>query len=340
MLGGSGFIASYFREPLRQLNHQVVSYDLVEPSPQTADCPFVRADIRDPRTLAEAMAGCDAVLHLAAAHHDFGISEQTFHDVNVRGAEYICEAMDQHGVRDVCFYSSVAVYGQTAPPLDETADPKPDSPYGATKHGAELVFREWVAKGDQRRCLVVRPTVTFGPRNFANMYTLIHSIARGRFLPVGSGQNVKSVAYVENLVEATLYLWLKQRDQFPDFDVFNYVDKPDLTSEQITQVVYDALKKRRPRLRVPLGLALFLALPFDLIIRVTGRNLPVSGARIRKLASTETLYEADKVHASGFEAPVPLEEGIRRMVRWYLEEGKDQRAVWHQPPAEPVLQES
>jgi hypothetical protein len=62
--------------------------------------------------------------------------------------------------------------------------------------------------------------------------------------------------------------------------------------------------------------------------------LPISGARIRKLFNAQTKFEADRVAASGFKPPVPLRDGIARMVQWYVKEGRHQSAEWHLPPAE------
>ena len=242
--------------------------------------------------------------------------------------------MDARGVRELCFYSTVAVYGDAPPPYAETTVPAPISPYGASKLAGEAVFREWTARGEGRRCLVIRPTVTFGPGNFANMYSLIREIDRGRFLRVGQGTNIKSLSYVENLVAATLYLW--SRPQRDAFEVFNYIDKPDLTSGQIVAAVYEDLGKRLPKLSVPYPVARALALPFDAVIAATGRNLPISSARLKKLVVSETRYEADKVREAGFTPPVDLREGIRRMVAWYQSLGKTQTQRVSLPPAEVV----
>ena len=100
---------------------------------------------------------------------DFGISPETFHAVNVKGAEILCQAMAEHDIDKVCFFSTVAVYGDAQAPLDESTPPQPNSPYGKTKLAAETVFRSWVDENAERHCLVIRPTVTFGPNNFANM---------------------------------------------------------------------------------------------------------------------------------------------------------------------------
>ncbi|MBL8762507.1 MAG: hypothetical protein JNL50_14525 [Phycisphaerae bacterium] len=163
------------------------------------------------------------------------------------------------------------------------------------------------------------------------MYSLIRQIHSGKYFQVGPGTNIKSLSYVENIVEATAYLW--ERPNAKAFDVFNYIDKPDLTSRQIGETIYEGLNRKPPGFAVPMWLAMLGGLPFDLVIALTGKNLPISTARIKKLFATQTKFEADKVAAAGFRAKVPLAEGIKRMTQWFAREGKDQRPVWHTPPA-------
>lgn len=335
--GGSGFIGSYVCETLKRDGHEIVILDLVDPPATTPHDRFVRGDVRDPEAVAEALAGCDRVVHLAAAHHDFGIEEATYFSVNEEGARVLCAGMDAAGVRGCCFYSTVAMYGDAPTPHHEETPPQPNSPYGASKLAGEKVFRAWTESGEDKRCLVIRPTVTFGPRNFANMYSLIRQIHGGKFLMVGDGSNIKSLSYVENIVDATYFLMDRmEQGALAPFEVFNYVEKPDLTSRETAGRIYAALGRRAPSWSIPMWCARMLALPFDAVIAVTGRNIPISSARLIKLFRTETRFEADKVRAAGFVPDVSLEEGIRRMVAWYVAEGKDQKAVWHVPPAEVV----
>ncbi len=332
--GGSGFIGSYFCKELSGAGHEVTVLDLIKPAADLPHARYVQGDIRDPAAANEALRGCERMIHLAAAHHDFGITEETFFAVNEKGTRVLCDAMDACGIREACFYSTVAVYGDVPEPRHEDSECKPNSPYGASKLAGEKVLKAWTERGEGRRCLIIRPTVTFGPHNFANMYSLIRQIYRGRFLQVGPGSNIKSLSYIENIMAATLYLWGKPGRAA--FDLYNFIDKPDLTSLEISQAIYDALGKKFPSMRVPLGFALFAALPFDLVIALTGKNLPVSGARLKKLFNAQTKYEADRILASGFQPKVTLREGIARMVRWYVEKGRHESAEWHQPPANVV----
>lgn len=328
--GGGGFIARHFVERMSREGVALTLFDLLPPEWDPGSARVVIGDVRDREALLRAAPGCDAVLHLAAAHHDSGISPQTYYDVNEGGARTLCSVLDDLRVGNVCFLSTVAVYGAAPEPRGEDTPPRPIGPYGASKLAAERVFQNWGDRGMGRRVVVIRPPAVFGAGNFANMYSLIRQIDSGRFVQVGSGQNLKSLVYVENLVEATLLAWW--RPGAPAFEIVNVVDKPDLTSRQVAEVLSRALGKAPPR-SIPLGLGLALGLPFDAFSLLTGRRLPISTARIRKYAAEQTKFEADKLARLGFRAGVGLEEGLRRMVEWYHREGGRRAAPPRLPPA-------
>ncbi|QGH68833.1 NAD(P)-dependent oxidoreductase [Pseudactinotalea sp. HY158] len=335
VLGGSGFIGSHIIPALIGAGFDVVNYDLYPPQRPLPDAVVdLRGDIRDEATLTSALTGARAVLNLAAAHHDFGLTEATFTSVNVDGAGAVTRAMTAAGVDNLCFYSSVAVYGeQPSTPTEETA-PAPTNAYGRTKLAAEAVYRDWQRSGE-RRVLIVRPAVVFGPGNTANMYRMIDQIARRRFVSVGPGANRKSMVYVENIVAAILHFWSAEPRVDPE--VYNCVDAPDLTSRAIITRVYRALGRRVPRLRLPLAPAIACARPLDWIAARTGRNLPITSDRIAKVAGTETRFSGDRMREHGYSQPRPIAAGIDEMVAWYVETGKNVRIREHLPPERPVL---
>ena len=329
--GATGFIGTQLCERLRRDGHEVTGLDLWLPSASQRLADFVRGDIRDPDAVRRALKGCDAVFSLAAAHHDFGITEATYFDVNERGSQVICDACDEVGIRRLCWYSSCAVYGDCPAPRHEAAIPRPNNHYGASKLAGERVFKAWTERGEGRSALVIRPTITFGPGNVANMYSLIKQVASGRFVIAGAASNYKSLSYVENLVDATMHLWHRG---FDGMALYNFVEKPDLRSREIAQAVADALGKPRAGITLPVPVVLALSLPFDLFTSLTGKDLGISSMRVRKLFLWETRFEADRIAEAGFRSAVPVREGIRRMVEWWRSAGSDGKPVWRQPPAD------
>ncbi len=332
--GGTGFVGTAFRTALAKRGHSFVSFDLHPPDQPAGE--YIRGDVRDPPALTAAMKNVDAVIHLAAAHHDFGISRETFEAVNIEGTQNVCTAMCECGVKKLVFYSTVALYGSKAGIATESSAPAPESDYGRTKLGAEAECRKWSESNQQNHCLILRPTVIFGPGNFANMYSLIRQVESGKFLRVGAMENIKSLAYVDNIVAATLSLWLDKPEKLDGFEIFNYVDQPDLTSRQIVEAIYSGLGRKPPAFFVPYLIARLLVVPFDLIIKLTGKNLPVSSARIRKLAKANTQFDASRIHDLIEIETRSVQSGIREMVEWYLEAGKQATAPNRRPPPEIV----
>lgn len=316
--GATGFVGRPAVTELRARGHTLVLLD--QKAPATPDANFHLGDVRDAALLDELVRGCDAVLHLAAAHHDFGIAAETYHDVNVTATEQLIAAMSAAGVRNIAFLSSAAVYGATGGVRTEATPPAPVTPYGTTKLQAEHVLAAWAARDPARAVLVIRPTVVFGPGNYANMYTLIRQIERGRFAFVGTGTNRKSLAYVGNLVDALLARW--PEPVRPGVQTINYADLPDLSSREIAEAIYRALGVPRPGWSIPMPLARLAALPFDLLTAVTGRDVGLSSARLAKFAEAETRLASDVLAAEGYVPRVPLTDAIAEMVEWYQREGK------------------
>ena len=83
------------------------------------------------------------------------------------------------------------------------------------------------------------------------MYSLIRQIHSGKYFRFGPGSNIKSLSYVENIVDATLFLKglqdKKPNREIEHFEIFNYIDKPDLTSTEISDTVSGWARSRRPQ---------------------------------------------------------------------------------------------
>lgn len=222
-IGASGFVGTRLIEIARN-EFDVTNFD----KQQSHFYPdiTVTGDVRNQEQLDQALAGFNTVVLLAAEHRDDVSPTSLYYDVNVQGTRNVLAAMEKNNVKNIIFTSSVAVYGLNKVNPDETHPQDPFNHYGKSKWQAEEVLREWFDKSPQERSLtIVRPTVIFGERNRGNVYNLLKQIAGGKFAMVGAGTNYKSMAYVGNIVG---FIKFKLANVKAGYDVYNYVDKPDL----------------------------------------------------------------------------------------------------------------
>ena len=327
--GGSGFIGSYFCKKLKDNGHEVNILDLVKPTSRSPHDIWVQGDVRDFKAVNLALENCDRIIHLAAAHHDFGIEDETYFTVNKDGTRVVTECADKNHIKEIGFFSTIALYGNRPFAPSEDTQPQPNSPYGESKLEAEKVLSAWGNNGLKKRVVCFRPALVFGPWNFANMFNLIRQIDSGKFFIVGKGENIKNLSCVHNIVEAML--WAFDQEDEP-FSLYNFIEEPDTTSRQISSMIYKFLGKKIPSWSVPLWLAKLGALPFDCVIKATGKNLPVSSSRIEKLFVAPTWINGDKFRAKGWKSSVSVESCLEDMVKWYLETGSKVEVNWNQPP--------
>jgi nucleoside-diphosphate-sugar epimerase len=315
IVGNAGFVGAHLTHKLVSIGHNVIGFDIIQDNPQKKTCECLIGDVCNKKSIMEAMKGkeIDLIIDLAAKHHDFGISEKEFFEVNEKGTKNLIECATTFGIKKFIFFSSVAVYGNQIKPTTEETTLNPTSPYGRSKLAGEKLLESWTKDDSNRETLVIRPVVIFGPENYANMYHLIKKICDKKFIFIGKGDNVKSIAYVENLVEATIFLLNYFR---PGIDYYNYCDEPQMTIKDIVDIICRYAEINIPRIRLPLFLALGLTWPFDILEKITGHLFPITAKRIKKF-NTPTHFKADKIRKLGFKQPVDLKEGFRRTLKWF-----------------------
>ncbi len=320
LIGGSGFVGTRL---LGLLGEQPEKYTLRNiDKRQSHFFPHVTqlADVRDAEALREKIAGSDVVVLLAAEHRDDVSPVSLYYDVNVGGMKNVLEAMLATGVRRLVFTSSVAIYGLNKENPDETHPADPFNHYGKSKWQAEEVLQQWHAEHPDFNIGILRPTVIFGERNRGNVFNLLRQISSGRFLMIGGGRNRKSMAYVGNIVSFIRFLIDEKTE---GYNVYNYVDKPDFTMNELVFHVSEVLGKHIPTTHVPYWLGMLGGKCFDLLAAITRKKLTISSVRVKKFCAT-TQFDARKAHASGFSAPYTLGQGLERTLRFeFIEPPKD-----------------
>jgi GlcNAc-P-P-Und epimerase len=278
-------------------------------------------DVRNPADLEQVLQGKETVVLLAAEHRDDVSPTSLYYDVNVQGTKNVLAAMDKAGVKNIIFTSSVAVYGLNKQNPNEQHPTDPFNHYGKSKWQAEEALREWYHQNSEGKSLtIVRPTVIFGERNRGNVYNLLKQIASGKFLMVGKGTNYKSMAYVGNVAAFIKYHIENAKH---GYQVFNYIDKPDLNMNELVSQVEKSLDKHIPSTHFPYWLGMLGGFGFDILSKLTGKKFAVSSVRVKKFCAT-TQFDATAAHSCGFKAPYSLSQGLHNTLHYeFIEKQKD-----------------
>ncbi|MFA6540357.1 MAG: NAD(P)-dependent oxidoreductase [Bacteroidota bacterium] len=315
--GDSGFIGSYLTKALMRSGLEVYGIDINSKKKYEINYQYIVGDILDDSSLSKLPADIDCIVHLAAAHKDFGISKEGYYRVNVDGMRSLLRFANERQIKKFLFYSTVAVYGENQPSTEATP-PNPVNHYGESKLEAEKILALWGKENPEREIIIIRPAVVFGPLNVANIFKLIKQVCDGNFLWVGDGKNVKSIAYVENLVEATIFLLNRME---PGITIFNYSDEPHLQTRELVAIVAKLSSRKVSNFHIPLSVAVMSAKIIDFIGKIMQYDFPITSARIVKF-NTSTEHRSEKIRKIGFHPPCTIEEGLQKNIQWYMNNGK------------------
>ena len=307
VIGGSGFVGTNLCKQLslKQQDFEIIDIKMSNQFPDKCKI----GDVRDIDALRQTITG-NVIVNLAAVHRDDVRDKSEYQRTNVGGAENIASVCEEKGIEKIVFTSTVAVYGFAEPGTGEDGEINPFNEYGRTKFEAEEKLRAWQSKG-QNSLLIIRPTVIFGEGNRGNVFNLLNQIASGKFLMVGKGRNKKSMAYIGNVV-AFLEACMATEQKY---GLYNYVDTPDLTMNELVSQVRAKLKsKDNIGLRLPYWLGIILGYTADFVAKLSGRKLSVSSIRVKKFTSSSE-FKSAKASLDNFKAPFLLNQGLERTLQ-------------------------
>ena len=313
--GGLGFIGSNFVRLLlaERTDWTVVNLDAVTYAGNPANLEdvagdpryrFIKGDVADPARAAEAMAGCEAVVHFAAESHvdRSSLSAEPFARTNVLGTLTLLDAARGVGRCRFVQVSTDEVYGSLGSgdaPFTEQTPLDPTSPYSASKAAADHFVLSY-ARTHGMDALVTRCSNNYGPYQFPEKLIplMITNATEQRPLPVyGDGLQVRDWIHVEDHCRGVL----AALEQGGRGEVYNFGGNAERTNLDIVRRIVAALR----------------ASP-DLVSHVTDRP-----AHDRRYA-----MDASKAARTlGWTPRWTFEDGLAATVRWYVEHEDWWRAV-------------
>ena len=209
--GAAGFIGSHLVEGLVALGCRVralVHYNSrggwghleALDSSLRREIEIVAGDVRDAYSTSRAVEGSEVVFHLAAliAIPYSYVAPQSYVDTNISGTLNVLEACRTHGVARMVHTSTSETYGTALyTPIDERHPLQGQSPYSASKIGADKLVESYVRSFDLP-VATIRPFNTFGPRQSARAIipTVISQALTGREIRLGSLEPVRDLTFV------------------------------------------------------------------------------------------------------------------------------------------------
>ncbi|MEG2569305.1 MAG: NAD-dependent 4,6-dehydratase LegB [Acinetobacter sp.] len=305
--GAGGFIGSHLAEFLveegadvRALVHYNSSnnWGWLDHSPFAKDIEVICGDVRDSDCCQLIAKGVDVIFNLAAliAIPYSYMAPQSYIDTNVQGALNICRAALTQGVEKVIQTSTSEVYGTAQyVPIDEKHPLQPQSPYSASKIGADMIAMSY-HNSFNLDVTIARPFNTYGPRQSARAFipTVISQIGKGMTqIKVGDLRPTRDFNYVRDTCRGFAFL---AKSVQVSGETVNIGSNYEISME-------DTFKK---------------------ISAIMGRDveLVVDQARLRPQNSEVFRLWCDntKIKAlTGFSPEYTIDEGLRKTVEWFMD---------------------
>jgi len=315
------------REPLQDLRIRclvLAGQDALRLAGLSSRIEVITGDIRSPADCARfCQDAAGAVLfHTAGIIHPKRVSD--FYSINVEGTRNLLEASIKAGVRRAIVVSSNSPCGCNPHPdhlFDEFSPYQPYMNYGRSKMQMELLVND-LQKTGSIETVVLRPPWFYGPNQPPRQTLFFQMIRDGKGPIVGSGENLRSMGYVDNLCQGLLLAAMTQRANGQTYWI---ADKRPYSMNEIVDTVERLLEREfdqkcvHKRMRLP-GFASSFAYLADAVLQRLGlyhQKIHVLSEMNKTIACSITRAQQEL----DYRPTVELEEGMRRSLNWCLKQG-------------------
>jgi nucleoside-diphosphate-sugar epimerase len=253
---------------------------------------YIELDVRspiDPQIFANYKI--DRIYNFAAIHREPGHPKKEYFETNILGAENVCKFASAVNCSSIVFTSSISPYGPSESEIYETSLTCPETAYGSSKLAAEYIHRLWLGEASDRKLLILRPGVVFGPGEGGNVTRLVRTISKfGVFFRVGDKNIRKAGIYVKELCSATDWLLNKlQQDNTEKILISNMTFDPGPTLTEYIQAVGTTANVNPKVIPIPTSLLMLAANIIYVGLHGTKIAEQLNPVRVRKITRSNNV---------------------------------------------------
>lgn len=320
--GGTGYIGEYFVPLLLEKGHNV---RLLVRNKEKAQkifgdrCEYFVGDVTDKESLKNCCDGIDIVYHMVAKVGNELPNEENFKEfrlVNVNGTQNMVKEAKRSSVKRFVYISSIAAMGIVKNDvISETSKCNPYLPYQVTKYEAErYLLKEY--KENKFPCVILRPTKVYGigEHEYSNlMYAKI--CKKGIFPSIGVTKGYNSNIYITDFARALEISGHNGKCG----EIYIITTEKSISLKEIVGVISKAMDKKVRFMYVPKVCMIAMAFLIERVCILFKKRPPVTMKNIEAM-SNNRVYDVTKAKEElNFEAKVTMQEGISKVVNWYLE---------------------
>jgi len=272
---------------------------------------LVCADFLDKASLLPALQGVSIVYHLAAEVYSSKVAD--YFKYNVEGTRNLIESCNGNSIERFIYCSSIAAAGPSQDSktlLTEKDFCNPITPYGISKYEAEKVVLGYSSK-NKVPAVIIRPPPIYGPGQSKIITDFFLQVKKGKFYIMGTGEYLRSLCYIDNLIEGIL---LTEKNPAAIGEIFYLSDKKVYTFKEIVQTLADVQDINLTLIKLPPFVAHSAMFLFNILHKFVNINilkLYTIGSMAKNLGCS--IMKAEKVLSYG--PSINLEEGVRKTIK-------------------------
>ncbi|MFW9864499.1 MAG: NAD-dependent epimerase/dehydratase family protein [Candidatus Thorarchaeota archaeon] len=318
--GGTGFIGVALVKKLNELDYKlkllVRENSDITPFKEMKDIDYIIGDVRDINSLHKAVAGVDAIFHLAGLVKVWAKQKDSYYDINVHGTENIAEVALKNNL--ILLYMSS--FGALGPNPKDSTEPTDESfphvdffinEYERTKYLAREKIKEYIKKG--LKTIIFYPGFVYGPGDFNIYGEMLFDIVAGQFLGLpGTGDSIFCMTYLDDVIDGMVSV-IGRNDVLGQQFIFG---GENVKLRDYLDLIATLADVKKPR-KLPMWMGILYGRLCKFKANITKKRIPyITPDMIIGMKYNWAFSSKNAIEKLGYKI-TPIREGLSKTVDWY-----------------------